>query len=70
MAASLLSWDIIGHTPFLQNKLKSFKVMELKDEGGCECGDEGFDEDSDEDDDEGWMIDSERLGGFGDWLTD
>ena len=41
----------------IPNKLKSLKVAELKDEGGCEGGDEECDEvghdDSDKDVDEG-----------------
>ena len=49
------------------NKLKSLKVAKLKDEGGCEGGDES-DEGCDEDADEGSMIDTERLGVFGDRL--
>ena len=47
--------------------------MKDSDEGGCEGDDETGDEDCDEDDDEGseegWMIDSDRLGSFGDGQT-
>ena len=53
----------------LINKLKSLKVANLKDEGGCEggveYGDEGGDEDGDEvgdeGSDEGWRIDSDLM---------
>ena len=40
--------------------------MKDSDEGDCE----GDDETGDEGSEEGWMIDSDRLGGFADWLTD
>ena len=47
--------------------------MKDSDEGGCEgddeTGDEGCDEDDDEGSEEGWMIDTDRLGGFADWQT-
>ena len=43
--------------------------MKDRDEGGCDCGNEGCEVDDDKGSEEGWMIDSDRLGSFGDGQT-
>ena len=62
-------YQVFWHFLWKINKLKSLKVANLKDEGGCEggveYGDEGGDEDGDEvgdeGSDEGWRIDSDLM---------